>query len=319
MEALKMKNLTILFVTFLCVAGLAAAEGKVEETREFSSRGVLSIENIAGSVTVIGWDKEQISIEADLGKGTRGLDISGDRDDMSIEVEIGEFGGHDTEIDMHFGDDDDDGDDDGDDDSDRSDRQRERDRRREEGRRERNERRHEGREHRTHSIEGSDLVIRVPWGARLEIETIAANIDISGMRGSVEAETVTGTIEITGEPERVAASAVSGNIDVIVDGMLDGGEFETVVGNVNFEADMASRGRFSFETVNGSIVLRLPSEISADFDISTFNGSINNEFGPRARKTSEYLNSLELSFSTGGGGARVSIETLNGNVKLVKN
>ena len=70
----------------LLLATAALAEGRVEETRKFSFDGSVSIENIAGSVRVIGWDREQIEITADLGRGTRELDIDGDGDHIDIEV-----------------------------------------------------------------------------------------------------------------------------------------------------------------------------------------------------------------------------------------
>ena len=38
--------------------------------------------------------------------------------------------------------------------------------------------------------------------------------------------------------------------------------------------------------------------------------------GPEARRTNQYTPEKELSFTTGGGGARVSIETFSGAVKI---
>ena len=77
--------------------------------------------------------------------------------------------------------------------------------------------------------------------------------------------------------------------------------------------------RYSFESVTGSITLRVPVGAAADYEIETFSGDIRNDFGPQARKTSEYLPAKSLSFSTGSGGARIQAESFSGVVRLQEN
>jgi hypothetical protein len=68
--------------------------------------------------------------------------------------------------------------------------------------------------------------------------------------------------------------------------------------------------------VSGAVELALAGATGADFTVSTFSGDIRNELGPPARATSRYTTEKELTFSTGGGGATVTIETLSGTVTL---
>lgn len=56
--------------------------------------------------------------------------------------------------------------------------------------------------------------------------------------------------------------------------------------------------------------------MNADFQIETFSGSINNDIGPAARRTDKYSPGKELRFTNGSGGARVSIESFSGSVKI---
>jgi predicted membrane protein len=70
--------------------------------------------------------------------------------------------------------------------------------------------------------------------------------------------------------------------------------------------------------MSGSIDLFLPADVAADFDVSTFSGSIRNDFGPAARRTSEYIPGKELSFTSGKGGARVVAKSFSGAVNLRK-
>lgn len=255
-----MKKLQCLMLTLALSAGVLMAGQRVQETRSLSSGGTVSIENIAGSITVIGWDRDEVEIDGNLGNDGDRLEVHGDQGHLSIEVEL--------------------------------------DNRR---------RRH---------LEGSDLEIRVPRRGRLEIETVSARITVSEFDGQIEAESVSGSIEVRGQPRRVELSTVSSRIECITDGRLGDGEFESVSGRIEFDGDLSSGGDFDFETVSGTIELRLPSGVAADFEVSTFSGTISNDFGYRAEKTSRYLPSKELAFSVGGGGARVSVETLSGAIRI---
>ena len=73
---------------------------------------------------------------------------------------------------------------------------------------------------------------------------------------------------------------------------------------------------FNIESMSGSVTLLVPASVSADFDISTFSGSIDNDIGPSAERTSKFTPEKELSFSTGGGGATISIESFSGSIKI---
>jgi hypothetical protein len=52
--------------------------------------------------------------------------------------------------------------------------------------------------------------------------------------------------------------------------------------------------------------------------VSTFSGDIVNELGPAAEKPNKWAPGKELSFTSGSGGARVTVETLSGTVNIKK-
>jgi DUF4097 and DUF4098 domain-containing protein YvlB len=262
-----MRKLGILTVALVAATGLALAERSVEETRPASPDGIVEIETISGTIVLIGWDRDEVRVTGTLGEGIDRVDISGDRDRISIEVE---YLDHDHD---------------------------------------RGHRRH-------YSYGGADLEIHVPRDNQVEVETVSADIRASDHSGELELESVSGRIRIQGSPREVEAATVSGEIEVATD-KLRSGDFQTVSGSIDVNADLASGGDFDFEAVSGDIVLRVPAGVSASFDISSFSGSIQNDFGHKPEKTSQYLPSTELSFSVGGGGARVSIETLSGRVRVL--
>jgi DUF4097 and DUF4098 domain-containing protein YvlB len=197
----------------------------------------------------------------------------------------------------------------------------------------------------------TELVIKMPATASVDVETVSASIDVDGITGPVELETVSGRVSVTGQPIELSAESVSGDITVadaaastdigsvsgaitvengagelyvesvssnimVTSGAFDTAEFETVSGTVSYAGEISSRGEYEFETVSGTIELIVPPGVSADFDVETFSGAIHNAIGPEARSTSQYTPQKELSFTAGSGGGQIYISTFSGAVRI---
>ncbi len=197
----------------------------------------------------------------------------------------------------------------------------------------------------------SDLYVSVPHDSSLDVATVSADIEVYAVRGhqkleavsgdivteSSEAEiragTVSGDVEVRGQGEdtqahgnsvsgdvvfhdlsgEVSAESVSGDVEVD-GGSFDRAGFNTVNGDVVFDAELRSEGNLTAETVNGSVELEFQGRVSGRFDIDTFNGDIDNCFGPEPERTSRYTPGKNLSFEEGDGDARVSVSTMNGDI-----
>jgi DUF4097 and DUF4098 domain-containing protein YvlB len=255
-----MRKSVVLLFAVIAATGLVWSDMEVNETRPADRNAEINIENIAGSIVVTGWDREEIEVTGTLGKNIEGVDIDGDRDSWVIEVDYPN----------------------------------------------------------NKNSGGADLVIRVPRGCTLEVETVSADIDVSEVEGDAELESVSGRINYVGGADVLELNTVSGAIEAITDRPVQDGDFESVSGRITLESDLASGGRFDLETVSGNIELRLPASVSADFDIESFSGSISNDFGVKPERPSRYLPSEELSFSLGGGDARVTAKTISGTIRLVE-
>jgi DUF4097 and DUF4098 domain-containing protein YvlB len=183
--------------------------------------------------------------------------------------------------------------------------------------------------------EGSHLVVMVPHNSRLAIECVSADIDISGVLGSIHTETVSGDVDLEKVGEEVLVECVSGtvrasgdessvNVEVVSgDVVLDFDRFldlavEAVSGSIEITGDLDSRGSFELDVHSGSITLTVPADVSARFEASSFNGEINTDFGYEANRTSRYLPGQELEFSVGGGDADVEINTFSGEIYIKK-
>lgn len=201
----------------------------------------------------------------------------------------------------------------------------------------------------------SELVIRVPAGSALEVATVSADIDVSGVNGEqdlqsvsgditseafeadVDAETVSGDVELRGNGTAgdwelssvsgdinardlsgtIDAESVSGDIEIL-NGAFTRVSSETVNGDMDLGLSLRDGGKLDAESVNGSIDIRFQGDVSARFDIETFNGRIRNCFGPKPKRADKYAPGWELSFTEGGGNSRVSVTTLNGSIDICK-
>ncbi len=82
-----MKNkLALLIVCLLFMAPVLAGTKSVDESRKASSDADVTIELIAGTVRIIGWDRNEVRVTGTINDRWEELEISGDEDDISIEI-----------------------------------------------------------------------------------------------------------------------------------------------------------------------------------------------------------------------------------------
>ena len=291
------KKLLLLMAIALAAGGVWAGES-VDVTKSASATPTVEIENLAGSVKIHGWDREEIKVTGVLGDDTDGLDFSGSNDNFDIEVEIPDSYGRrhrdldsDLEIWLPAGS--------------------------------------------SLAIETVSASIRVSGvNGRLELESVSGEVTVDGAPTSADVETVSGSIELSGSETLAIAESVSGKIELsgvagrveaaTVSGSIrveasdiEQGEFEAVSGSVRFTGALSPGARLSAESHSGSVILNLPADTSARFQVETFSGGINNGFGGgEAERTSRYAPGKRLDFTIGSGDAQVRVESFSGSVTL---
>ena len=289
-----MKRISILGLT--CLLAAAAIAEDVDMTLDAAAEGNVVISNISGSITVSGWSRSQVEVTGTLGRNVEKLIFERDGDEITIKVKVSGSGGRGID---------------------------------------------------------SDLDIKVPQNSSVDVGTVSADIDVTEVNGDqslssvsgdittesagvdMEVETVSGEVEIEGDNtigetrvstvsgdvtlDRLAGElsveTVSGNIDVYGGSFLRA-EFNTVSGDIDYQAGLDKGGRLDVETVTGGVDIEFSGDVSARFDIDVFNGEIRNCFGPEAERTSEYLPGWQLEFTMGSGDGRVEISTVNGDVSI---
>ena len=291
-----MKNACTMLAILVAVGTVWAAQ-TVNESYPIARGGEVSLDVLSGTVTVEAWGGDTVQVTGTLGDGVESLDIDADEDGVSIDVEYDEDYHGKQEID-------------------------------------------------------TDLTIRVPPETALSIDTVSASISVTGVAGELDLETVSGDIDVASKPAALDVETVSGNIHiefappdsdvssvsglieiraaggsldienvsgktVVHGGTIDGGDFESVSGDITCHADLAPGSDLDMESMSGTITLLIDANIVASFDLTTFSGSIENQIGPEPRRTSKYTPGKELYFNTGAGGPSVTLESFSGKIKLL--
>ena len=274
-----------------------ASDRSVDETRPAQADGDVRISNLAGSVEVQGWARNEVHVSGELAESVERLEFSSDangvqirallRDDrhedidgtrLIVQVPVASRVSVDTasaEIVV----------------------------------------KEVAGTQRLQSISG-DIQL-TSKAADISIETISGTVILqgSGEGAHVEVSSISGDIRISGIRGDLSAASVSGDMEIL-DSVLARGEFSNTSGDTTFANAVQNAGHYEFSSVSGDIDLRFPALPDAVFDISTFSGEIDNAFGPEPEKASEYSPGLELHFTQGKGGAQVTLNSLSGEVSL---
>ncbi|HTE39285.1 MAG TPA: hypothetical protein VK629_00560, partial [Steroidobacteraceae bacterium] len=98
-KTLQLASMAALIATSL-VTSMADAE-TVEKRLAADPRGEVEIGNVAGTVHVTGWDRAEVEVKADLGRGAERLEFDRDGDRIRIKVVLpnrGSSGGSDLTV-----------------------------------------------------------------------------------------------------------------------------------------------------------------------------------------------------------------------------
>lgn len=197
------------------------------------------------------------------------------------------------------------------------------------------------------------LILRVPFQADLEVETVSADIDIDGIAPrELRAESVSGAIRAVGAPRKAELESVSGRIDATLNSAdvqaesVSGGvrlsgrlsdsvevdsvsgdvvvdtlgerlrrlSVETVSGGAQVVAGLQPRGEAQLESLSGNVLLRLQADLSARLEGESFSGRITAPGASAGSQRPGPGSSVRHDYGRGDG--RIRLETFSGNATL---
>lgn len=197
------------------------------------------------------------------------------------------------------------------------------------------------------------LEVMVPARSKVWVKTASADIEVSGVSGSLDLYVVSGRVSVSGSPSDVNAEAIDGSIRVVgrpgwiraksasgdvtldgsssdvtlstVSGKIDAdgtgfekAKFETITGTIRFAGSFRPGGLVNFDTHSGSVEVGLSAGSPADFEIVSIAGVIANRLTSTRPIKGRYGRGSELTTTSGNGGTRVSIRSFKGPVSLLR-
>lgn len=304
-----MRSLAALALLATLGAQLPAQQGArpgaqpVERGHALDSAGSVRIYNLAGSVRVVGWRRDSVSISGSVSAGER-LMSGGGRAGVKIVVEpaeglaatgatAGATGGRGAELVVRV------------------------------PRGARVWVKGGSTEVRvTGVIGGLDLnavdgPIRVVGAPReLSAETMNGTVSVDGAPAWMRAKTATGAITLRGSGGDVRLSSVSGAVTVS-GGRFDQLAIETVTGKVRVGGAVAPAGALTVDTHAGDVELRLPRAFAGDIHAASVTSQIENRLTAARPVAGRGAKGSELHSAGSGGGPRVTVRSFKGRVELL--
>jgi DUF4097 and DUF4098 domain-containing protein YvlB len=298
-----MKVVGIVIAATLLVAAPSQAEELVERRVDADPRGEVEVINVAGSVHISGWDRAEVHVNGDLGRGVERLDVlrDGNRTLVKVVLTSGRSNSGEADLDIHI-----------------------------------------PRDSKltTSTVSAGQSILDVRGAQRLQ--SVSGDIDTQAWDGEFQAKSVSGNINAKGQAAKdkpstgqVRVTTVSG--DIAIDNLGNELELRTVSGDMDIHARNLSRAyikttngdmhlttsmqrdaNIDAEAINGDLNFDFDGALDAQFDIETFNGDIDNCFGPKPKQIHEHGPGTVLRFKEGEGRAQVRIKTLNGGVGICK-
>jgi DUF4097 and DUF4098 domain-containing protein YvlB len=281
---------SLLFAFAVFFWNTAFAKERVDQRRALKANGTFVVNNVSGSVKIMGVNEESMSLSGELGDGVAELEIvgEGDRVEVSVKTKGGAMQGDGSaELEIRVP----------------------------------KTARVEVR------CVSADVSIGDLSGVA-RVETVSGEISINGVLKSAEVKTVSGDIAFDGAGERLEIGSVSGDIVIksvngeleaqtvsgdirVGSGRLTRVRMKSVSGDVNVRADFAGTANSHIESHSGDVELQLSSATSATFEASTFSGTIRADGNKEREKKARW--------SVGDGTAKVDITTFSGDVRVQKN
>lgn len=201
------------------------------------------------------------------------------------------------------------------------------------------------------SRNGHDTVLelRVPNNARVELETVSADVVVNGSKGPVKVNTVSGDIALALGSSEVSVQTVSGDVklkapsiitrlnsisgDLDLDGLSGQLSLETVSGNIELrrggkfsdlklksvsgdlrlDVALTDSAQVGGQTLSGEITMIVPQALSGTALLKSFSGDVHCE----GATTVENHSSKKREYVWGDGrGARIELSSFSGDIRV---
>jgi len=289
---MKVCNLMVSAVFMMLVSASALAGQSVDRNWDIDADATISIENVAGSIEIQGWDRNEAHLTGELGDSVDELEINATGSSLQISVvNRNQRNVDSTELKLMMP---------------------------------------KGATIDASSV-SADIEISGLDNEKLGANSVSGDVDVKASSRRVSIETVSGDLEFSGDTSRISAETVSGDMDLsgisgeieattvsgdmeLKAGLVDSIKLETVSGDVTTVAEVSGNGKLSAESMSGDVTIILPASQNGLFRAQSFSGRISSDFG--SVEQARHGPGSHLKYLAGSNGAEVRVESFSGNIRL---
>lgn len=287
-----MRRTVFLLVLAACLTSTAAAQSRFNRRLPLAPDGTIRIHNLAGIVRLHGWARDSIAATGEVGRGSKGFFMGGDRTAVKLGIDIPNDDVTTAEpstLEVWVP---------------------------------------TGSRVRVKSTRG-EIVVDGVTGA-LDLGSTSGNIAVTGIPRELTVETMDGDIALDGAIVWLRARSAGGDITVrggaedlmsasvsgavtVTGGPVRAARLETMTGNIVFEASIARGAVLDLGTHSGAVRVLLPKGSTPSVEATTVAAPIDNNLTPQRARIRGDGRELALSL---GGDARLTVRSFKGAVTL---
>ncbi len=293
----RLKALLPFLVLSVCavITQVAFASTDIDERDPADLDGRVKVDNVSGSLEIVGWDRPEVEVSGTLGEGAElRFQANGDRTLISVRKRSGVWRMKPSHLVVKIP---------------------------------------TGSELGA-SVVSAELTVDSMFGPQ-KLESVSGDIDAELGATDIEITSVSGRIQLEGEGQigrmelasvsgRISAQDIAGEVKLTsVSGKLEleAGELgrlrlNSTSGDIEAEFGLSAGSRVQAETISGDIELLFADADDLQVDVETFSGSIDNCFDEQEQRKRKHGPGRHLSFERGAGDRSVRVESLSGDVKL---
>jgi len=147
----------------------------------------------------------------------------------------------------------------------------------------------------------------------IQAETMEGTIDLAVTAPWIRTRTASGALTVAGRVEDLGAATVSGNLTVTTQGLARA-KLESMTGTIQMAAQPADEAVIDIDNHSGTVDLWLARAFAGDFDLTSVAGTITNDFSKHRPVPGRKDLGQTLVFATDTTGPRLVVRTFKGPI-----
>ena len=155
-------------------------------------------------------------------------------------------------------------------------------------------------------------ILLVGGAGNVALNAVDGPVTVAGASGKIAINAVDGDVSVSESDGAIAVTAVDG--DVTLEGIAsDNVSVNAVDGDIGYDGTIVDGGRYVLSTHDGDLDVLIPSGANARISIDTFSGELDTDF---AVELEGDFGKKRISFTVGTGKALVELSAFDGTISL---